>query len=365
MAGEAREREVAPSAAPEARGPLGVGLWLCVAYFALVILATYALGFFATADDFAYDITLVRLLADCAIASVGLWLVWRRAAVLPGFGVISGACMLALLAIDLWIGEGVGGESELLIGPAALAGACVFAAATVAMMCYLAFSAHVRTVCTRVLGRGSAVDDPGAEGFYFERPLSWHWWRNLGIYYAASTLIGHWGEICFCWLIVLGVFQGSYDFSHDQLWSWWLYPYPAEGIAAVLCVVILYPLKQWLAKRFKGRLVPTLVVSFLVTMAACAAIDFSAGILFNADYQLWDYRDLPFNFMGQIVLQNTLVYSVIATFVVWVLYPWVAALLKKGNQTAIDVFFIALAGAYTFLEVLYFLTITPAGLVIG
>ncbi len=365
MASEARERGGASAHVDAARAPLGLGLWLCAAYYVASLLAVLALGLFATADDFAYDITLVRLLAQSAIASVGLWLLWRRAAAFPRFGVISGACVLALLAIDIWIGEGVGGESELLIGSTALVGAAVFAVETLAVMLYLALSSRVRVVCTRVLGCGSVDTDPGSEGFYFERPLSWHWWRNLGIYYAASTLIGHWGEICFCWLIVLGVFQGSYDFSHDQLWSWWLYPYPAEGIAAVLCVVILYPFKQWLLKRFGGRLAPTLIVSFLVTMAVCAAIDFSAGILFNADYELWDYRELPFNFMGQIVLQNTLVYSVIATFVVWVLYPWVAGLLQKANQTAVDVVFFSLAGAYTFLEVLYFLTITPAGLVIG
>ena len=350
-----------------AKTPLGLGLSLCVVYYAATLLATFALGFFATADDFAYDVTLVRFLVESALASVGLWLIWQRAAVFPRFGAIAGACVLACLAVDLWIGEGVGGESELLLGPGALASAGIYAVATIVVMCYLALSPRARDACTRVLGEreSACAEDPGPSGYYFERPLSWHWWRNLGIYYAASTLIGHWGEIGFCWLIVLGVFQGSWDFSHAQLWSWWLYPYPAEGIAAVLCVVILYPLKQWVSKRFNGCLLPTLIVSFLVTMVVCAAIDFCAGILFNADYHLWDYRDLPFNFMGQIVLQNTLVYSVIATFVVWVLYPWVAGLLKKANQTAVDIFFFALMGAYIFLMFLYFITLTPTGIVIG
>ncbi len=365
VAVEARERGGAPAHARAARAPLGLGLALCAAYYVASIASVLALAFLATADDFEYDVTLVRVLAQSAIATVGLWLLWRRAAIFPRYGVVSGACLLALLAIDLWIGEGVGGESTLLTGPAALLGAAAFASATLAVMLYLALSSRVRAVCAQVLGRGSVKADPGSEGYYFERPLSWHWWRNLGIYYAASSLIGHWGEICFCWLIVLGVFQGSYDFSHDQLWSWWLYPYPAEGIAAVLCVVVLYPLKQWLARRFGGRILPTLVVSFLATMAVCATIDFCAGILFNADYHLWDYRALPFNFMGQIVLQNTLVYSVIATFVVWVLYPWVAGLLKKANQTAVDAFFFAFMGAYVVLMPLYFLTVTPSGIVIG
>lgn len=30
------------------------------------------------------------------------------------------------------------------------------------------------------------------------------------------------------------------------------------------------------------------------------AVELAAGLLFNRDYQVWDYRDLPLNFLGQI-----------------------------------------------------------------
>jgi uncharacterized membrane protein len=177
--------------------------------------------------------------------------------------------------------------------------------------------------------------------------------------------MGHWAEIGFCWLIVLGVVMGDYDFTHAQLWDWWLCPYPAEGLAVVLIAVLLAPFKEWLLKKFKGNVALALVISFLVNMLVCASIDFTTGITANANYELWDYRDLPFNFMGQIVLQNTLVYSVAATFIVWVLYPIMAKWLHRMPPRYANGLFFGWLAFYIFLELLYYVHITPTGIVFG
>ena len=37
-------------------------------------------------------------------------------------------------------------------------------------------------------------------------------------------------------------------------------------------------------------------------------VEFLAGLIFNRRYQVWDYRGLPFSFLGQICLPYTLLW---------------------------------------------------------
>lgn len=49
----------------------------------------------------------------------------------------------------------------------------------------------------------------------------------------------------------------------------------------------------------------------------CALIgEFLCGLIFNADYHIWDYRNLPFNFMGQVQLYFAIIwYILVAIFI--------------------------------------------------
>ena len=38
------------------------------------------------------------------------------------------------------------------------------------------------------------------------------------------------------------------------------------------------------------------------------AVELAAGLLVNRDYQVWDYRNAPFNFLGQICLPYSLLW---------------------------------------------------------
>jgi uncharacterized membrane protein len=128
---------------------------------------------------------------------------------------------------------------------------------------------------------------------------------------------------------------------------------------------LLFPFKEWVLKKTGGKVFLTLIISFLVNMFVCAAIDFTTGITANANYELWDYSDLPFNFMGQIVLQNTLVYSIAATFIVWVLYPLMAKALHRIPRQTANMIFVGFVALYCFLELLYYVNISPEGLFFG
>ena len=49
--------------------------------------------------------------------------------------------------------------------------------------------------------------------------------------------------------------------------------------------------------------VKLLTGAFLIT-----TVELTAGLLFNRDYRVWDYRHMPFQFMGQICLGYSLLW---------------------------------------------------------
>ena len=42
--------------------------------------------------------------------------------------------------------------------------------------------------------------------------------------------------------------------------------------------------------------------------AVITAVELSAGLLANRDYRVWDYRQMPYNFLGQICLCYSLIW---------------------------------------------------------
>lgn len=333
-------------------------------YFAAVMLTVLGYALLMPADDFKYDITLLRIMVLMAAAARSLWLIEKRASTTRRYVVVSMTVVVALSVADMIWGGEYGRIAAAVSMPVLVAGGVLYFGGSLAIIAYFAFSPHAKQVFVEPLD-GSDRPTRDSEEEIYEKPFTWPWVRNLVIYYCSFSILGHWAEIGFCWLIVLGIFAGDYDFSHAQLWEQWLYPYPAEGIAVVLIVVLLFPLKEWLLKKFGGRILPTLIVSFLANALACTTIDFTLGITVNYDYHLWDYSDLPFNFMGQIVLQNSLVYSIAATLIVWVVYPLMAKALHRAKPSTVNGLFFGLVGFYAFLEVLYFVHVGPNGFIFG
>lgn len=178
--------------------------------------------------------------------------------------------------------------------------------------------------------------------------------RNLVSLYCSYTIVGHWLEMLFCQLIKLGVVGGEYDRSNTMLWDWWLHPFPAEGIAGALIVLFLSPLRERLLSLFGGRVAPALAVSFLANQLACTSIDYLTGMVANRNYELWDYREMPFNFQGQVCLQNSLVYTTAATILTWLAVPARESWLRRVPTDAANLAFSALAPAYALLHLIYF-----------
>lgn len=63
-----------------------------------------------------------------------------------------------------------------------------------------------------------------------------------------------------------------------------------------------------------GKLERPLAGKSLVTRAAAAAgvitaVELAAGLVFNREYSVWDYRQVPLNFKGQICLPFSLLWG--------------------------------------------------------
>ncbi len=333
-------------------------------YFVLVMFAVLGYALVSKPEDFVYDISMLRVIVVMSTAARSLWLIEKRADTTRLFVMASMSSVIVLSILDVIFGGEFEKISAVLSLPVVVLGGILYFGGSFFILFYFAFSPRVREIFVVPLDRSHQPTAESGEDIY-EKPFTWPWFRNLVIYYCAFSIFGHWAEIGFCWLIVLGVVMGDYDFSHAQLWDWWLCPYPAEGIAVVLIAVLLSPIKEWLLKKFNGKVLPALILSFLINMFVCASIDFLTGITANANYELWDYSNLPFNFMGQIVLQNTLVYSAAATFIVWVIYPLMAKALHRAPSRVVNGLFFGLVAFYLFLELLYYVNFSPAGMVFG
>ena len=170
----------------------------------------------------------------------------------------------------------------------------------------------------------------------------WPFVRNLVIYFIVFSVLGHWMEAAMCQLIRFGLVKGEYDPTNTMLWRDWLYPYPMEGAAVVIIALLLYPLWQYLMRRFE-RPIWGYVVSFIANALTCSVIEFSMGLIVNANHQLWDYSDMPFNIMGQVCLQNALAFGVAASIITWFVYPMLERLLARIPDDTMNIVFVVIA----------------------
>jgi len=170
----------------------------------------------------------------------------------------------------------------------------------------------------------------------------WPFYRNLIMYFIVFSVIGHWMEMGMCQFIIMGLVQGEYDPSNTMLWRDWLYPFPMEGAAVVIIALVLYPFYLWLKKKVKPRAL-VYVISFLSGALLCSLIEFSMGLVVNADLQLWDYRDNFCNIMGQVCLQNTMAFGVVASIITWWVYPLMECWIARVPRDKMNIVFVVVA----------------------
>ncbi|MDO4536704.1 MAG: hypothetical protein Q4B54_00960 [Coriobacteriales bacterium] len=202
------------------------------------------------------------------------------------------------------------------------------------------FSLSKRVEATMVNDLAKRKGDYDKDELVIDRK-SWPFIRNLIMYFIIFSVLGHWMEAGMCQFIRLGWVEGEYDPTNTMLWRDWLYPYPMEGAAVVIIALVLYPLKEWLVKKIKNPFLPY-VISFFANALTCSLIEFSMGLVVNADYQLWDYRTNFGNVMGQVCLQNALAFGVAASVIAWFVYPMMERWIARVPRDIMNIVFVVI-----------------------
>ena len=74
-----------------------------------------------------------------------------------------------------------------------------------------------------------------------------------------------------------------------------------------------------------------LVLRGLVGSAVITMVELLAGLLANRDYRVWDYREIPMNFYGQICLRFSLLWIPLSLGAM-MLYGWLDKVLFPQTQ---------------------------------
>jgi hypothetical protein len=332
------------------------GLLACKCYFALYLAASFGYAALCPPAEFAYDLSLLRAVLIAASSSVALWLLHGRRAVARWWSLGTVIICVLLSAADLMGLGAIADAAKIVSLPvASFVTALEYFGAGFVSYALVFDHSVVEALNTKLTLTPAYTSGHSWDVDWHLRIRSWEFWRDLLIYFIVFSFLGHWAEILFCRLIIAGVFMGDYDPTNAMLWDQWLFPFSAEGTALACVVLILHPAKEALLRKFGGDKRKALGISFLLNMAVCTSIDFATGMVANQHYELWDYRRMPFNFMGQVCLQNSLVYSIAATLIVWVVYPVMDTGLRRLPKDVADGLFWALAGTYVFLAALHFL----------
>ena len=207
------------------------------------------------------------------------------------------------------------------------------------LILYFTFSKRVKATLVNDFSKHGG--DYEKDDFVINR-RGWPFVRNLIMYFIVFSVVGHWMEMAMCQFIRLGVVQGEYDSSNTMLWRDWLYPFPMEGAAVVIIALLLYPFFLWLKKHVQPRIL-VYVISFIAGALLCSVIEFSMGLVVNDHYQLWDYRDNFGNIMGQVCLQNTMAFGVVASIITWWVYPALERMIARVPRDIMNVVFVVVA----------------------
>ena len=303
------------------RAPLPLGLKLLSAIFSINIVITLIILIFSSRDLVEYDAANLFDWLNLVFEAVTLWMVWYRLKITRPFA-------LAYTVFNVVVGTAVHlGMHTMDVG---LQLASVIP--DVVIFLYFLLSKKAREVLTEDL----VLDTMELQGEDGMAPRwSWPFVRNLIMYFCIFSFLGHWMEMSFCLAIKAGLVGGEYDPSNTMLWRDWFYPFPMHGMAVVLIGVLLYPLWRMLVR--KTNVAVGSLLSFVINGLMCGLIEFTFGLLWNADLQNWDYTNMPFNFMGQVCLQNVIGFAFAASIIAWMVYPWLERTLARLPEAAMNI----------------------------
>ena len=324
--------------------------------FAINFVATIAVLVFTSRDLVQYNTTNLVDWLNIVLEMVTLWMLWCRFKVTRPFVMCFSTFNVFVGFLKLFIfniGEYASSPQEtlpLLIIVAIIA-YIISSAFDIVLFLYFWRSKKLKAYLTQDFG----IDKEAALGSHKDLEInrrSWPFWRNIAIYYCFFSLAGHWMESAFCMLIRMGWVKGEVDLNNTMLWRDWFYPFPMEGLAVVIIAIALYPLFIKLRKVCKFPAV-AYGASFLINGLVCVSIEYVMGLFVNADLQLWDYSNMPFNLNGMICLQNGLGFAFASSIICWCVYPILERTFAKLPKNVMNLVFVVTLSAYAIPQALY------------
>jgi uncharacterized membrane protein len=331
------------STARRARGPGLLRLWeLLFALNALVCIVAL-MSESQTSLPLTFDTALV--LADSLLSGVALWLIMQRKKATRTVLCVYTAVMLIIGITGDLIINNFRFSAFYLVNH----GRSLFLLACI----YLIFSQRARTVLVMPFDLHGGREYAASEWALY-RPRDPLFWRDIALFFMVFSVAGHWLERLYG--IVVRYTTGFYD-PAAPFWGSYFEPFSIYGIGAVLCILLLFPLKQLLAQRLRNIWLVLLVV-YAANTVVCAGVELVIGLLSNhpgptGALIYWDYSTMPFNFMGQICLQNSLGFGLAATVLVWALFPTIERLILACTKDVMNVISVVIVIVYLMLAALY------------
>ena len=281
-------------------------------FFAINIVITVSLLVFTIKGSFELGFSDILDFANLIFDGISFWLIWHRYKATRAF-------VIAFSLFNIIVGS----IFNLATGSFDLIYQLIASSSDIILLAYFLTSRRVKAVLVHPFTEEKAQAQLDEHVGYFQ-PRTWRFWRNLIIYFCVFSVVGHWMEAGYCTLIRFGLIPGIYD-PNSQIWHDWLYPFCVYGFGAVACVLLLFPMKNFLQKHFRGHMAP-LALSFVANALVC---------------------------MGQVCLQNAVAFGFVATLMTWVIYPGLEKLLARVPGYAMNMAFIAVVIGFCILFFLY------------
>ncbi len=324
--------------------------------FAINFVATIAYLVFTSRDLVQYNTTNLVDWLNIVLEMVTLWMLWCRFKVTRPFVMCFSAFNIVVGFLKLFVFNfsdyaDYPQDDVALVVVTAIILFIILSMFDIVLFLYFWRSKKLKAYLTNDFG----IDRQAALGEHESLQInrkSWPFWRNIAIYYCFFSLAGHWMESGFCMLIRMGLVKGEVDLNNTMLWRDWFYPFPMEGLAVVIIAIALYPLFIKLRDICKYPAV-AYGASFIINGLVCVTIEYVMGIFVNADLQLWDYSNMPFNLNGMICLQNGLGFAFAASIICWCVYPLLERAFAKLPKNVMNLIFVITLSAYAIPQALY------------
>lgn len=162
-------------------------------------------------------------------------------------------------------------------------------------------------------------------------PTRFRLFQELALYFFGAGLVGHYLELL--WIFVR---FGPPDSQHMHN-TMSLIPLPISepfGFGAMALVIFLIP---WVEKHR-----PSPVVTYALSVILMAGVEYLCAVVLALIFghnTFWDYSQMPFNLQGFICLETSLSFGLMATFFVYIAYPFFQPRIRAMDTTKMRMLF--------------------------